>query len=62
MGDSQLDKGLRAVAWALLAATVGALIGVGVAFSPPTSPSNDTNTNAEWLSAATPGPSLEETE
>lgn len=40
MGESRLEKGLRAVAWAVLAATVVALLAVGlwVQVSAPAAP------------------------
>lgn len=59
MGESRLEKGLRAVAWTALVATLLALIGVGIFLQPPAE-AEETNGNAA-PTAMTPG-AAEETE
>lgn len=59
MGESRLEKGLRAVAWTALVATLLALIGVGIFLQPPAE-AEELNENAA-PTAMTPG-AVEETE
>ena len=59
MGESRLDKGLRALAWTALVATLLALIGVGIFLQPPVE-ADETNGKVT-PTAMTPG-AAEETE
>lgn len=59
MGESRLEKGLRALAWTALVATLLALIGVGVFLQPPLE--TDERTNDAAPTAMSPG-AAEETE
>jgi hypothetical protein len=59
MGESRLEKGLRALAWTALVATLLALIGVGIFLQPPVEAEDDNGKAAP--TAMTPG-ALEETE
>ncbi len=53
MSESRWEIGLRAAAWAALAATVGALLGIGVLTRPQTSAAEGMNlTTTDWVSAA----------
>ncbi len=54
MGESRLEKGLRALAWTALVATLLALIGVGIFLQPPQIEIEDTNAKAA-PTAMTPG-------
>ena len=54
MGESRLERGLRAVAWTALLATLLALIGVGIFLQPPLAEAEDTNQTAV-PTAMTPG-------
>jgi len=54
MGESRLEKGLRAVAWTALVATLLALIGVGIFLQPPQIETEETTEQAA-PTAMTPG-------
>ena len=54
MGESRLEKGLRAVAWTALVATLLALIGVGIFLQPPQIELED-NKEQAVPTAMTPG-------
>lgn len=58
MGESRLEKGLKAAAWAVLAATVAALVAVGlwVQASAAASPAvEEPNHDGAAVEAAAPG-------
>ncbi|WP_373045536.1 hypothetical protein [Vulgatibacter sp.] len=54
MGESRLERGLRAVAWTALVATLLALIGVGIFFAPPSAEADETKGKTA-PTAMTPG-------
>jgi hypothetical protein len=54
MGESRLEKGLRALAWTALVATLLALIGIGIFLQPPQIESEETNGKTA-PTAMTPG-------
>lgn len=61
MGDSRLERGLRAAAWTALVATLLALIGLGVFLQPPAA-ANETPEKNAAAATAPAADNLEENE
>lgn len=61
MGESRLERGLRVAAWTALAATLLALIGLGVFLQPPDEADDQEHPNAA-ATVMEPAGAMEETE